>query len=49
MYTFNSTTGEVVRDADGVVVSPCQSAEDPDFLAYVAWINEGNSPAVVEG
>lgn len=48
MYTFNPETGEITRDSDGVVVSPCQSPEDPNFIAYVEWVNEGNEPAVTQ-
>lgn len=49
MYTISRTTGEVVRVSDGKVVAPCQSAEDPDFLAYIRWVMvEGNQPTEVE-
>jgi hypothetical protein len=48
MYTISLTTGEVVRVSDGVVVAPCQSANDPDFRAYVDWVMvEGNQPVEV--
>jgi hypothetical protein len=43
-YTINTATNEVTRDSDGVVVSPCQSVEEPGFIEYIAWINEGNHP-----
>lgn len=46
-YSINLATGEVTRDADGLVVAPCQSADDPEFVAYVAWVNEGNAPTEV--
>ena len=46
MYTFNSSTGEVTRDSDGVVVSPCQSVDDPNYIAYIDWIKDGNQPAI---
>jgi len=48
MYTLSLSTGEVTRIADGKVVAPCQSAEDPDFVAYIAWVETGNEPNVVE-
>jgi hypothetical protein len=47
-YTLKLHYGEVVRDSDGKVVAPCQNADDPDFLAYLAWVEEGNAPTVDE-
>jgi hypothetical protein len=48
MYTISLITGEVVRVSDGKVVAPCQSAEDPDFRAYIDWVMvEGNQPVEV--
>jgi len=46
-YSINPTTGNVTRDADGKVVSPCQSAADPDFVAYNNWVAAGNLPTEV--
>lgn len=48
MYTIVIEDGTIVRNADNVVVAPCYSPEDPDFLEYVAWVKAGNDPAVVE-
>lgn len=48
MYTIHLQTGEVIRDSDNVVVAPCQSAEDPSFVAYIEWVKAGNQPTVVE-
>lgn len=48
MYTLHIQTGTVTREADGVEVAPCQSAEDPDFLAYIDWVNQGNEPRIVD-
>ena len=48
MYQIQLSTGEVTRLSDGKVVAPCQSAEDPDFVAYIAWVNEGNAPIEIE-
>lgn len=48
MYTLSLSTGEVTRIADGKVVAPCQSAEDPDFVEYIGWVETGNEPNVVE-
>lgn len=45
IYTISLVSGEVTRVADGKVVAPCQSAEDPDFLDYITWVMvEGNQP-----
>ncbi len=46
MYTIVVNAGVVLRDSDGKQVAPCQSVEDPDFLAYIEWVNAGNAPAV---
>ena len=46
MYTIILDEGIVIRDLDGVVVSPCQSDQDPDFVAYNTWANEGGSPTI---
>ena len=46
-YKIILSTGEVIRDSDLVVVAPCQSTEDPDYVAYIAWINAGNTPTEV--
>lgn len=37
----------VIRDSDGVVVSPCDSRTNPHFVAYVKWCEAGNSPKEV--
>lgn len=48
-YTISRTNGEVVRVEDGTVVAPCQSDQDPDFLAYTHWVMvEGNQPVEVD-
>lgn len=46
MYTIILDEGTVTRDSDGKVVAPCQSAEDPDFVAYINWVEAGNEPTV---
>jgi hypothetical protein len=48
MYSLSMSTGEAVRLSDGKVVAPCQSADDPDFIAYIDWIYAGNQPTLVE-
>lgn len=47
MYIFNPQDGTITRESDGKVVAPCQSPEDADFLAYVAWVNAGNQPTTI--
>ncbi len=48
MYTVILDEGIVLRDADQKVVAPCESADDPDFVAYGAWVEAGNSPLVLD-
>lgn len=47
MYSIQIETGEVIRDSDNKVIAPCQSADDPDFVAYIQWVNQGNEPTVL--
>lgn len=47
MYTLDVTTGLVTRDTDGVVVAPAQSADEPNYVAYAAWVAQGNAPTTV--
>jgi hypothetical protein len=47
MYTLILDEG-VVLDAAGTQVAPCQSADDPAFTAYVAWVYAGNEPTIIE-
>lgn len=44
MYTSYLKDGNIVRDSDGKVVCPCNSETDVDYLQYVQWVNEGNTP-----
>lgn len=46
-YSYYPHTGEIIRDSDGKTVAPCLSDQDPDFLEYNAWANEGNFPREV--
>lgn len=48
MYSINLTTGEVIRDSDGVIVSPCQSTQDPLFIEYTQWVSAGNTPTEIQ-
>jgi len=46
-YTIKTAFGQVIRNSDGKIVAPCQSAEDPDFIAYCQWAKiEGNEPII---
>jgi len=46
-YTIKTAQGLVIRNSDGKVVAPCQSVEDPDFVAYKEWaMTEGNLPII---
>ena len=47
-YTLHIQTGTVTRDFDGFEVAPCQSADDPEFIAYIQWVEAGNEPRVVD-
>lgn len=47
-YSYDLRSGDIVRDLDGKVVSPCLSDQDPDFLEYCAWGNAGNSPRQIQ-
>jgi len=48
MYTIILDQGTVTRDADGKIVAPCQSDQDPDFRAYIDWVEAGNQPTILE-
>ena len=48
MYTVVLKQGSVIRDSDQKIVAPCQSDQDTDFLAYIAWVNSGNEPLTIE-
>jgi hypothetical protein len=47
MYTLILDEG-IVLDAAGIQVALCQSADDPAFVAYIAWVHAGNEPTVIE-
>lgn len=44
MYTIILDEGIVVRNSDNLIILPCQSPDDQDFIEYNAWVNEGNTP-----
>ena len=46
MYTIILETGVVTRDSDNVVVAPCQSVEEQNFIDYNAWVMAGNQPTI---
>ena len=44
-YTIKTAYGQIIRNSDGKIVAPCQSIEDPDFVAYCQWASvAGNDP-----
>ena len=49
MYTIILHLGTVTRDSDNKIVAPCESELDPDFRAYIDWVNEGNQPTIIDG
>jgi hypothetical protein len=46
MYTSRTYYGDVIRDSDGVVVAPTSDLNNPDYLAYMAWLSPLNHPKV---
>jgi hypothetical protein len=48
MYTYILDEGVMIRDVDEVVVAPCQSNEEPNFVEYVNWIIAGGEPAYID-
>jgi hypothetical protein len=47
MYTLVLNEGIVFRHSDAKIVAPCQSADDPDFIAYNEWVEAGNQPVIM--
>jgi hypothetical protein len=47
-YTLFVAQWRVVRNTDGKTVSPCADEHDPDFLDYLAWVEQGNEPDIDE-
>lgn len=48
MYTLHIQAGTVTRDIDGILVAPAQDPNAPEYLEYVAWVNQGNSPSILD-
>lgn len=48
MYKLIQDEGILIRISDGKIIAPCNDYNDPDHLAYVAWVEEGNNPEIVE-
>jgi len=48
MYEIRPSEGTVTRISDGKIVAPCQSDQDPDFRAYIDWVEAGNQPTILE-
>lgn len=46
MYTIILDRGIVIRDSDGVIVAPVESAEDPKFIEYINWVNNSGEPRI---
>lgn len=49
MYTIILHQGIVIRNSDNKVVAPCESPLDPDFRAYIDWVEAGNQPIILDG
>lgn len=47
-YIIILDRGVVIRNSDRKIVAPCQSADDPDFVEYINWIEAGNQPTVYD-
>lgn len=47
MYTLDATNSIVTRDIDGIIISPCQDYNEPNHLAYLDWVAQGNEPRIV--
>lgn len=47
MYTLDQSSSEVIRISDGKIISPCDDYNDPDHLAYLDWISQGNEPTLI--
>ena len=47
-YTIILDEGVVIRDSDGVQIAPCQSHQDPDFVAYTAWVEAGGELTILD-
>lgn len=43
-YVISPSEGTVTRTSDGKVIAPCQSEFDPDWVAYLEWVEAGNTP-----
>jgi hypothetical protein len=37
-YTCILDEAIIIRDSDQKIVAPCQSSDDPDFVAYETWV-----------
>ena len=48
MYTIILDEGVVLRDSDGAQIAPCQSNDDPDFVAYIAFVEAGGEPTILD-
>ena len=39
---------EVIRQSDGKTIAPCHSDIDADYIDYLAWIGNGNTPIQID-
>lgn len=46
MYIQKLYFGQIIRESDNKVISPCENEQDTDLLEYVAWLVSGNTPTV---
>lgn len=47
-YTIIVDEGLVLRDSDQLIICPCQSVEDEDYVEYINWIKNGNQPIIYD-
>jgi hypothetical protein len=48
MYKIILDEGVVIRTSDNVVISPCQSVDDPNYKAYINWVKAGNQATEIQ-
>jgi hypothetical protein len=47
MYRLIVDEGIVLNEFD-VQVAPCQSTDEPNYQAYIAWVEAGNAPEIID-
>lgn len=48
MYAIILDQGIVLRISDKKIIAPCESEQDPEFVAYINWVNAGNKPTLYD-